>query len=316
MPNQNSASIVYRGKSILLSCLESLKKTKYNNYKVVVADNHSTDGSAKMVAKFKGVEFLKKTSKEEYGGIPKTNNFAIRHIIKKYEPEYIMMFNTDMIVKDTLWVQKIVNLAESNPKIGLVGCKLVYPNGRIQHAGIHANFFPVNIGRGELDRGQYDRINEVDGVTAALVLIRTSILRKVDLFDEKFYNGFDDTDFCLRVRKAGYKIMYDGKASIVHLEGFASASAPDQSVRDKSFYGHQTAYAYYAFKNFGYVNRIKAFGSLLVRSILMYGVDTDTNSGGSTTVKFRDRKLWRLKTSLKAISDGRRLYLQHQAAMD
>ena len=311
MPNYNSASIIYKGRSILLSCLESLKKTRYDNYKVVIADNHSTDNSADLVARFGGVQFLPKKSKEEYGGIPRTNNFAIRYIMHRYNPKYILMFNTDMIVKDALWVRKLVDLAESDEKIGLVGCKLLYPNGRIQHAGIKASFFPVNIGRGEADRGQYDRINEVDGVTAALVLIRASILARVALFDEQFYNGFDDTDFCLRAREAGFKIMYDGEASIVHLEGFASASSPVRSVRDRSFYGHQTAYAYYLFKNLSGLGRMRAVVSLFGRGVAMYGIDTDTSSGKATTIRFRDRPLWRLGVCVRALFDGYAIYRRH-----
>ncbi|MDE1865233.1 MAG: glycosyltransferase family 2 protein [Candidatus Micrarchaeota archaeon] len=312
MPNQNSASLAYKGKSIMMSCLESLKKTRYENYRVVVADNGSSDNSRQMASRFKGVEFLVKKTREEYGGIPRTNNFAIRYIVRRYKPEYIMMFNTDMIVKDPLWLQRIVDLAESDEDIGLVGCKLLYPNGRIQHAGIITSSFPVNVGRGEPDRGQYDYIKEVDGVTAALVLIRTSMLRKVALFDELFYNGFDDTDFCLRVREAGYRIMYIGKSSIIHLEGFASGQSLNQSMRDKSFYGHQTAYAYYIYKNLHGLDRLKALISLFGRGLTMYGIDTDTGSGKAKHIKFRDRPLWRIGVCLKALSDGRRIYRMHR----
>ena len=306
IPNYNSASIMYRNKPILLSCLQSLKKTKYNNYKILIADNSSTDNSREIAKRFNGVKFQVKKTREEYGGIPRTNNFGIRYIMRHYNPDYILMYNTDMLVNDALWLKKLVDLAESDEKIGLVGCKLLYPTGKIQHAGIKINYFPVNMGRGELDKGQYDKIEEADGVTAALVLIKNTVIKKVDLFDEKFYNGFDDTDFCIRVRKAGFKIMYDGKASIIHFEGFASANSPDPAVRDKSFYGHHVAYMYFAFKNFQTLDIVRAIFSSLVRSILVYSVD-DTKTK-KATIKVRDRALWRLGVAIKSIFDGYGLY--------
>lgn len=305
MPNYNSASIIYKNGPLLEQCLKSLKKTRYKNYRVLVADNSSTDSSG-TVARRLGAEFLVKTTKEEYGGIPKTNNFAIKYILKRYDPDYIMMFNTDMLINDKDWLAKLVDTAESDKKIGLVGCKLVYPTGKIQHAGMIIDSAPRNRGRAEPDNGQYESVEEVDGVTAALQLMPNRMIRKVGLFDENFRNGFDDTDYCIRVRKMGFKIIYDGRASVVHLEGFASANSPNQSTRDKSFFGYQFSYIYFALKDLGTLGQIKAICTQLLRGII--SVEDDSRHRGISSIKFRDRKLWRIKISIKAIIEARKAY--------
>jgi len=310
MPNYNSASILYRNKSLLEQCLKSLKRTKYGNYRVLVADNSSTDQSGR-IAKRLGAEFLVKRTKEDYGGIPKTNNFAIKYIMKRYDPDYILMFNTDMLVNDPYWLKKLVETAESDKKIGLVGCKLVYPTGKIQHAGMIIDSAPRNRGRAEPDDSQYDEVEDVDGVTAALQLMPNAMIKKVGLFDENFRNGFDDTDYCLRVRRAGFRIVYDGRAEVLHLEGFASANSPDQSTRDRSFYGYQFSYVYFAYKNLGFLGRIKVICTELLRSVI--SVEDASRERKAANIMLRDRKLWRIKVSIRAIGEARRTYLANKS---
>ncbi len=309
MPNYNAASIRYKKKPLFELCLNSLRKTRYPNYRVVIADNSSTDASAG-IAKRLGAEFVVKKTKEETGGIPKTNNFGIKYIMRRYNPDYILMFSTDMLVDDRDWLGKLVETAEADRTIGLVGCKLVYPTGRIQHAGMIVDSAPRNRGRAKPDSGQYDSVEAVDGVSAALQLMPNRIIRKVGLFDEKFQNGFDDTDYCVRVRKAGFRIVYDGRAKVIHLEGFSSANSPDPSIRDKSFYGYQLSYSYFAFKDLKGFGRIKALALELLRSLI--SVEDNFRERKATNIRFRDRKLWRIKVSLKAISEAHRLYSSHQ----
>ena len=306
IPNYNSASIRYNEESVLYSCINSLIKTNYTNYRIIIADNASTDNSAEVVRKFENVDFAVKKTKEEFGGIPRTNNFGIKYAMKKYNPDYILMYNTDMLIKSVDWLKKLVSLAETDEKIGMVGCKLLYPNGNIQHAGMIIDAAPRNRGRGEKDHGQYDKIEEFDGVTAALALIRKNVFEKVGFFDENLYSGFDDTDFCIRVREAGFKILYDGEVSIIHFEGFASANSPDNTIKDKSFYANQMSYMYFALKNFNLVNKTKVLFYLLTRSF--FSAEADDRERKIWNIRLKDKKLWRFKTSMKAIFKGYELY--------
>lgn len=306
IPNYNSGSILYKGKSILLSCIKSLKRTAYGNMRIIIADNSSTDNSKDIVGRFKNVEFLEKTSREEFAGIARTNNFGIKYALKNYNPDYILMYNTDMLITEPGWLSKLVSVAESDESVGIVSCKLLYPTKRIQHTGMIVGALPRNIGNGEVDRGQYDTVREVDGVTAALALIRKDVFGKVGYFDRNFYNGFDDADFCLRARERGFRIVCYGKTSIIHFEGFASANSPDKTMRDRSFFGFQESYAYYALKDLRGIDRLKAISAQLLRSFV--SIEGNGKARGLDNLTFKDRKLWRLGVSIRAIREARKLY--------
>ena len=111
IPNYNSASIKYNEESVLYSCIDSLIKTDYINYKIIIADNASTDNSAEVARKFGNVDFAVKKTKKEFGGIPRTNNFRIKYAMKKYNPDYILVYNTDMLINSIDWLKKLVGLA-------------------------------------------------------------------------------------------------------------------------------------------------------------------------------------------------------------
>lgn len=309
IPNHNSASVRFRGRPILRSCIESLAKTAYENYKIIIADNNSTDNSRKMVRSFRHVDLAIKRTKEKFGGIARTNNFGIRYALRKYRPDYVLMYNTDMLVEDRRWLSKLVATAESDGRIGMVGCKLLFPNGRIQHAGMVMGTDPHNRGWGERKSGRYDAVEDVDGITGALALIRSGVFGEVGFFDENFYNGMDDADFCIRVRRQGYRIVYDGKASIVHFEGFASTNSPSRKTRDDTFYGYQVSYAYFAYKDFGAAKRAAVLLQQLSRCFFEW--KGSSNPRGVSNVKLRDRKLWRLRLSLRAMAHARRAYRNH-----
>ncbi len=309
IPNHNSATIIYKGRPILRSCIESLGKTAYKNYKIIIADNNSTDNSREMVRSFRHANLAIKKTKERFGGIARTNNFGIRYALRKYRPDYILMYNTDMLVEDRQWLSKLVDTAESDRRIGMVGCKLLFPNGRIQHAGVKIGIDPHNRGWGEMDHGQYDTVEDVEGITGALALIRNDVFKKVGFFDENFYNGMDDADFCIRVHKNGFRIVYDGKVSIIHFEGFASTNSPNPKMRDDTFYGYQVSYAYFAYKDFGPMKRCAVMLEQLSRCFFEWKGSSASRS--VFNVKLRDRKLWRLKVSLKAIAHSHTAYKQH-----
>ena len=116
--NYNGLSYKYKGKSIIFLVLNSLiKNTSYKNYKVIVADDYSTDNSiAYIKSKFPSVRIVKNS---ENGGFSKNNNNAIKYAIKKYDPDYFLLLNNDIIITQKDWLSEMVEAAESDRKIDI-----------------------------------------------------------------------------------------------------------------------------------------------------------------------------------------------------
>lgn len=206
---------------MIRDCLISIKDhTDYPNFNVIVVDNGSTDGSVEMIQrKFPWVKLIK----NEIPYFARANNMGIKYALKE-GADYVFLLNNDtkMIHRD--WLTRIIEIPEANPNVGIVGCKLIYPDGRIQHAGgkidVKSSEVAFNYGAGKLDNGSYDEVKDVDYVTGAAFLIRKEVLQKIGLLDERFSPiYFEETDYCARAKMAGYRIIYNPRTKIVHREG-------------------------------------------------------------------------------------------------
>ena len=307
--NYNGASYFYKGHSILWNVFSSLKKTKYRSYKVILADDASTDGSIKYVkTKFPTVSIVLNSTN---GGFSKNNNNAMIYAFKKYKPDYILLLNNDIIVVDSLWLNKLVELAESDDKIGLIGCKLVYPDRRIQHAGIEIGYYGGrNIGRGQMDFSQFEYKKEVDGVTFAAALIKKKVIEKIGLLDENFFMGFEDTDYSIRAKKANFKIFYDGDVKLIHLEGFSSTNSTFQKIKLESFFYNQVNFWYFrlkykSLKQFRGLNKLRSVFIFLFGAIV--SIENRNRERKLSNIQLKNKPFIRLVLSIKAIIKARRL---------
>lgn len=304
--NYNGISYFYKKRNVLCQIFSSLKKTAYENYKIVMADDKSTDKSVEYVRKhFKNVEII---INDVNGGFSKNNNNAIKYVMHKYKPDYIVLMNNDIIITDTLWLSKLVKVVESDSKIGLVGCKLVYPTGRIQHAGIvPKNYAYANRGRGEEDRKQYNKIEEMTGITFALALIKAKVLTKIGFLDENFFMGYEDTDFCLRARQNGFMIIYNGKVKAIHLEGFTSTNSKRDEIRNLMFFMGMRNYVYFSYK---YLKPWKRFIGIFINIIFgsFLSIEGEYRKRSLLNLRIKNQPFDRFKTSIKAIIKGRKLY--------
>ena len=306
IPNYNGASILYKSKPLIKNCLDSLKITSYKNYNIVVTDDCSTDNSIKYLKHNYPYVFLTKT--RENGGYSKNTNNGIKYAIKRFKPDYIIQYNDDIIMADKYWINKLVKIAEKDKNIGTVGCKLIYADGRIQSTEYNVGSVPRYIGRTEPDNGLYDYIRETTGVSAALVLMRFSAVEKIGLLDENYYMGFDDADYAIRTRQAGYKIVYNGKLKATHLE---SATNP-ANVSDKRFYLVQVGYMYFAFKH---LNPLQISNAILHELLgAVFTIDAPGETRGISHLRFRNKPLWRLAVSIKAIFEGHSTYTHGRKA--
>lgn len=232
--NYNGATIKYEGRPILERCLSSLGKTVYKNFKVIVADDSSIDNSKFLAKKIlSSADFV---INRPNGGFAKNNNNAIRYALAKYKPEYVLLLNNDIIVRDRFWISKMVDSSLKDKKVGIVGCKLLYPNGTVQHAGTVIKPLPYTKGNGETNSKKYSKIERVDAVIGAAMMLNSTMLAEIGFLDENFVMGGEDTDLCLRASSRGYKILYNGEASLIHLSGFSSINSHDNDERLNSVY--------------------------------------------------------------------------------
>ena len=224
----------YNTKDITLNCIDSIvKNTKKLNYEIILVDNGSTDGSVgefkKLKTKIKNLIFI---DNKKNLGFSKGNNIGI----KKAKGEYVLLLNSDTIVKGnaiselSLWMDKHVY-------VGISSCKLLNEDGSVQGTG---GYFPTLLrvlswmsiedipGVEKLIKSFhphfrfYSKQQEVDWLTGAFLFVRKQVFEEVGALDEDYFMYTEDTDFCFRAKRAGWKIMYLPKWSIVHLGGKSS----------------------------------------------------------------------------------------------
>jgi GT2 family glycosyltransferase len=130
--NYNGVKIKFRGTSILKQSLDSLKKTTYKDYKIVAIDNGSND-SSKSVLRQRGIETI--NIKRNIYNFSRVNNIGARYAIKKYKPKYILFYSNDVFVKDPNWLTEVVKVADAEKDAGIVTCKIIYTDCRLQSLG-------------------------------------------------------------------------------------------------------------------------------------------------------------------------------------
>jgi len=206
----------YNGTGLIRGCLSSLRKTDYPQMRVFVFDNGSTDDSKEIIAK----EFPEAVvfSAKDNLGLTRAANRAFMLAMGGYPCDYIVFMNNDIEIISPGWLSKLVALAEKSDDAGIVGCKLLYPDNTIQHAG--EIFWPDRLrGKGE-PADRYGMVEELEAVTFATVLISRRLLERTGLLDEVFSPFYyEDVDLCFRARRAGFRILYSGGVSLYHLEG-------------------------------------------------------------------------------------------------
>lgn len=213
----------YNAQATLADCLTSLLAQDYDNFSVVVVDNASTDDSAEIAAQFSAVTLMRQPTNY---GFAAGNNVALRTL----ETPYAILVNPDVIA-DPGWLRQLMATLLSDASIGAVGCKLLYPDrATLQHVGgqiTSPQAFPQHVGGQESDRGQYTAVQDVDYVIGATLALRRAALDDVGLLDEGYFLYYEDADLCLRLRRAGWRVVVDPRATAVHVESIATDRRSD-----------------------------------------------------------------------------------------
>lgn len=200
----------YNGGNEPLECLESIKKLKYPQKKieVIVVDNGSSDGSPDVIAKkFPWVKLIK--LKKNLGFIQ-----AVNLGLKQVKSPYIFIGNDDLVFFSGS-LTTLVQYLKTHRDVGVIGGKIYYKNSptEVASAGYLLNRLTGHI---------YSPINshtvfEPDWIQGCALLTRKTVISKIGLLDERFgLIYFEDTDFCFRIKKTGYKIVYLPQAEFLH----------------------------------------------------------------------------------------------------
>ncbi len=215
----------YNGLKDTIECLNSLKKITYQNYEVIVVDNASKGNDADILEE-KYKDYIILIRNKENLGFTGGNNVGIRKVLEEDKSDYILLLNNDTVVEPN-FLDELVKVCQSNSKVGILGPKIYFYDfeGRkdvIQSAGARINLWLGKFegkGGGEIDKGQFDKISEVDYVGGSCLLIKTEVIKKIGLFDEKYFLYFDETDLCIKAKKAGYLILFVPSSKIWHKQG-------------------------------------------------------------------------------------------------
>lgn len=202
-------------------CLRSIAEyTKDVDYEVILADDVSTDATQKIGKFVKNVIVSRNITNQ---GFLKNCNQAA----KKARGRYIMFLNNDTQVTEG-WLSSLVRLIESDDSIGMVGSKLVYPDGRLQEAGgiLWSDGSGWNYGRlDDPDKPEYNYVKDVDYISGAAILLSKSLWDQIGGFDERFAPAYcEDSDLAFEVRKAGYRVVYQPLSKVIHFEGVSNGT--------------------------------------------------------------------------------------------
>jgi O-antigen biosynthesis protein len=234
IPNKDHADVLKR-------CLDSLAKSSYANYEVVIIENGSTQPETQRyyesLKASPNIRIVPWTKPFNYAAV---NNFAAHQA----RGELVLFLNNDIEAINPDWLEELVKLA-IQPGVGAVGAKLYYADDTIQHAGIvvgmggvagHGHLNYPREAAGHMQRLQYTQ--NVAAVTGACLLMKKAVFNEIGGFDEGFVLAFNDVDLCLQVLKHGYRVVWTPGAELYHLESKTRGpeDTPEKEARFKREY--------------------------------------------------------------------------------
>lgn len=223
LPRVAAVIVNYNGKEVTLQAVESLRQMTYPNFDLVVLDNASTDGSSEALTQ--AYPDLKQLRVEVNKGSSSGYAAGFRWAFDNGY-DYVLLLNNDIEVQPDM-LDRLVEVAESDPRIGVVGPKCYFHGDRqrLWSAGGILRFresITRERGYGEIDRGQYDRDAEVDYINGCAILIKRSAGEAAGVWDPIFFICVDDADFCTRVKQKGFRCVYVHRAVLYHMVSYTT----------------------------------------------------------------------------------------------
>jgi GT2 family glycosyltransferase len=224
--------------SSLQKCLDGIfNNTDYQTYEVIVLDNESYDAETlEFLATLKKHHRVRVERIEGGFNYSRLNNRGV----ELSRGSLVALLNNDVEVINDDWLSEMVSRM-TRPEVAMVGARLWYPNGTIQHGGVILGAGGIaghaHVGLRRDEPGYFARANlaqDVSAVTAACALVRREVYLQLGGFDENLAVTFNDVDFCLRLREAGYRIVWTPHADLIHRES-ASRGSDDSAPKQVRF---------------------------------------------------------------------------------
>lgn len=217
IPDVSIVIPVCNNKELTRNCIRSiLENTPNIAFEIIAVDNGSTDGTAEMLISLEREGPLRCVANQENLGFAKACNQGA----KAAKGRYLVFLNNDTRVQGR-WLDALRSCAVRDNRIGAVGAKLLFDDGLIQHAGVvfDQKLKPVHIYKFfHPHHPAVQKTREFQAVSAACMLVGKDVFDQLGGFDEQYLNGYEDVDFCLRLRRDGYKVVYCPKSVVTHLE--------------------------------------------------------------------------------------------------
>ena len=203
------------------ACLRSLAEhAGATPFEVIVVDDLSTDVSAARLTEISGIRSIRNA--ENLGFVGSCNAGA-----EMARGEYVLFLNNDTVVTAD-WLEALLRCFDEEPTAGLVGSRLVYPDGRLQEAGgiIFNDGSGWNYGRFEdPDDTRFAFRREADYCSGAAIMLRRALFEQLGRFDQRYAPAYyEDTDLAFAVRAAGLKVFYEPRSRVVHFEGITAGT--------------------------------------------------------------------------------------------
>lgn len=227
--------VSYNTKELTRHCLECVKKFAEDiSYEVLVIDNASIDGSADMVAEeFSWVTLIRLSANRGFAGgnIPGMKNAS---------GKYILLLNSDAFLSEGI-LHKTISFMDRHHKIGILGCRLINSDGTFQPSarmlpsplnkilqitGLAAHFPKSRfLGRADLTWWDHSVPRSVGWVVGAFFLIRRKTMEELGFLDDRYFLYFEEVDYCLTAKRAGWEVVFYPHAHVVHLAGQSAAKS-------------------------------------------------------------------------------------------
>ena len=219
---------VYNHWELTAACLRSLAFDSTGvEYELIVVDDASSDQTREYLPKVQGITVVRREKNSGFIG-------AVNAGLEMARGRYIVLLNNDTVVLPG-WLDALIRTVEVEENVGVVGAKLLYPDGRLQEAGgvIWRDGTGLNYGRyGDAEDPAFNFVRDVDYCSGACLLVRKEILDVLGGLDRRYAPAYyEDTDLAFAARKLGYRVVYQPEAKVFHDEGSSSGTDEDAGVK-------------------------------------------------------------------------------------